>query len=222
MERLPKAAAAPSGLLRPPRSPSPRPLRSLPPAAAPVVTSSPAPSRSRMPPMKRCWTAYLIGVPANHPRALLLSPRLALIPPPPRQSPRLRRRLQLQEVLYELRVEGSSSDENDLRVVATQPGDAPAAEGLDIFADSDDDGTSVRPKRSRLRRGDEDSSWHPPLPQAPSRHPATNQVNHYNPDDPWGYDSLAEINRLIDGQGEPPHRCFLVDWKDRPLQSNWV
>ncbi|KAE9156916.1 hypothetical protein PF002_g33490, partial [Phytophthora fragariae] len=36
------------------------------------------------------------------------------------------------------------------------------------------------------------------------------------------YSAEADISRLLDVQGDQPHRCFLVQWKGRPLQMTWV
>ncbi|ETP25938.1 hypothetical protein F441_01249 [Phytophthora nicotianae CJ01A1] len=94
------------------------------------------------------------------------------------------------------------------------------AGGVDSDEDEED---TQRPNRTRLRRGDETSDWHPfPLPKAPERHPTTNHRNHYNPDAPWDYANSAGITRLLDVEGESPHRCYLVQWKGRPLQMSWV
>ncbi|KAE9181458.1 hypothetical protein PF002_g27261, partial [Phytophthora fragariae] len=73
-----------------------------------------------------------------------------------------------------------------------------------------------------LRRGDETSHWHPPLSEPPARHPVYNHKNHYDPTVPWDYSAEADISRLLDVQGDQPHRCFLVQWKGRPLQMTWV
>ncbi|ETI56132.1 hypothetical protein F443_01273, partial [Phytophthora nicotianae P1569] len=90
-----------------------------------------------------------------------------------------------------------------------------------VDSDEDEENTQ-RPNRTRLCRGDE-TDWHPfPLPKAPERHPTTNHRNHYNPDAPWDYANSAGIRRLLDVEGESPHRCYLVQWKGRPLQMSWV
>jgi hypothetical protein len=47
-------------------------------------------------------------------------------------------------------------------------------------------------------------------------------VNRYDPTAPWDYSQTADIRRLLDVRGKPPHRCFLVHWKCTPLQLSWV
>ncbi|ETI56123.1 hypothetical protein F443_01277 [Phytophthora nicotianae P1569] len=101
----------------------------------------------------------------------------------------------LQELIYEITVEGLCGDDEDTQCS----------------------------KRTRLRRGDETSDWHPfPLPKAPERHPTTNHRNHYNPYAPWDYANSAGITRLLDVERESPRRCYLAQWKCRPLQMSWV
>ncbi|KAG6622564.1 uncharacterized protein IUM83_05455 [Phytophthora cinnamomi] len=138
----------------------------------------------------------------------------------------------LQELIFELEVEGWSGDE--MTAAATsEDGSASTAEpvaddqaspeaGTGLFDDSDDEEDRLTKQRSRLRRGDETSSWHPPLPPAPDRHPSSNQKNHYDPTAPWDYSKIVDIVRLLDSHGDPPHRCYLVQWKGRPLQLSWV
>ncbi|KAE8952791.1 hypothetical protein PR002_g32575 [Phytophthora rubi] len=46
---------------------------------------------------------------------------------------------------------------------------------------SDDEDVPDRPQRRRLRRGDDTSHRHPPLPEPPARHPVCNHKNHYDP-----------------------------------------
>ncbi|KAE9343384.1 hypothetical protein PR003_g9015 [Phytophthora rubi] len=89
---------------------------------------------------------------------------------------------------------------------------------MEIFeGDSDVESDSNQIQRRRLRRGDETSHWHPPLSEPPARHPVYNHKNHYDPTVPWDYSAEADISRLLDVQGDQPHRCFLVQWKGRPL-----
>ncbi|KAE9188408.1 hypothetical protein PF005_g20065 [Phytophthora fragariae] len=94
--------------------------------------------------------------------------------------------------------------------------------GTSLTDVSDDEDVPGRPQRRRLRRGDETSHWHPPLPEPPARHPVYNHKNHYDPTVPWDYSAEADISCLLDVQGDQPHRCFLVQWKGRPLQMTWV
>ncbi|KAG4242652.1 hypothetical protein PC116_g9479 [Phytophthora cactorum] len=124
-------------------------------------------------------------------------------------------------------VVASTSDETspatraaDASSAASQPASVAWSGGL--TDDSDDDDEPIRPRRSRLRRDDEDSSWHPELPRPPDKHPVTNHRNHYKPDEAWDYRATAPITRLLNARGDPPHRCYLGQWKGRPLQMSWV
>ncbi|KAG2804255.1 hypothetical protein PC116_g20578 [Phytophthora cactorum] len=76
----------------------------------------------------------------------------------------------LQELIDEVRLEWSSDGED-----GPAENDAAASQlHAGLTDDSDDDDEPIRPRRSRLRRGDEDSSWHPELPRPPGKHPVTN------------------------------------------------
>ncbi|OWY97045.1 hypothetical protein PHMEG_00032519 [Phytophthora megakarya] len=129
----------------------------------------------------------------------------------------------LQELIFEIDFE-QSDDEAD---VDTDEAVTPAVEGCGdevgtgLFDDSDDE-EAARPVRSRLRRGDETSSWHPNPPEAPLRHPKTKHWNRYKKGAPCDYSVVFPIVRLLDVWGEVPHRCYLVQWKGRPLQMSWV
>ncbi|KAG4044822.1 hypothetical protein PC123_g19754 [Phytophthora cactorum] len=69
----------------------------------------------------------------------------------------------LQELIDEVRLEWSSDGED-----GPAENDAVASQlHAGLTDDSDDDDEPIRPRRSRLRRGDEDSSWHPELPRPP-------------------------------------------------------
>ncbi|ETM55614.1 hypothetical protein L914_01189, partial [Phytophthora nicotianae] len=130
----------------------------------------------------------------------------------------------LQEPIYEITIEGLCGDDVGGDVADD---DSVAAEDVPLQAvvllNDEVEEDSQRSKRTRLRRGDETSEWHPfPLPKAPERHPTTNHRNLYNPDAPWDYANSAGITRLLDVEGESPHRCYLVQWKGRPLQMSWV
>ncbi|KAG6621843.1 uncharacterized protein IUM83_07367 [Phytophthora cinnamomi] len=138
----------------------------------------------------------------------------------------------LQELIFELEVEGWSGDETTAAATG-EDGSTSTAEpvaddqtspkaGMGLFDDSDDEEYRPTKQRSRLRRGDETSSWNPPLPPAPDRHPSSNQKNHYDPTAPWDYSKIVDIVRLLDSHGDPLHRCYLVQWKGRPLQLSWV
>ncbi|ETO58454.1 hypothetical protein F444_23171 [Phytophthora nicotianae P1976] len=121
----------------------------------------------------------------------------------------------LQELIYEITVEGLCGDDVGGDVADD---DSVAAEDAPLQAED-----TQRSKRTRLRRGDETSDWHPfPLPKAPERHPTMNHRNHYNPYAPWDYANSAGITRLLDVEGESPRRCYLAQWKCRPLQMSWV
>ncbi|KAG3119118.1 hypothetical protein PI124_g4814 [Phytophthora idaei] len=124
----------------------------------------------------------------------------------------------LQELIDEVRLEWPSDEEDG--PAEDDAAASPSHSGL--TDDSDDDDEPIRPRRSRLRRGDEDSSWHPELPRPPDKHLVTNHRNHYKPDEAWDYRAMASITRLLDARGDPPHRCYLVQWKGRPLQMSWV
>ncbi|POM76009.1 hypothetical protein PHPALM_6803, partial [Phytophthora palmivora] len=93
-----------------------------------------------------------------------------------------------------------------------------------LFDDGDDDEASggSAAKRRRLRRGDTVPLKHPALPAAPEVHPYTKHRNYYDPEAPWDYDKKVNIKRLLDCHGNPPHRCYLVQWQGRPLQLSWV
>ncbi|KAG3080216.1 hypothetical protein PI124_g20554 [Phytophthora idaei] len=85
----------------------------------------------------------------------------------------------LQEIIDDVRLEWPSDEkdgpaENDAAASSSHTG---------LTDDSDDDDEPIRPRRSRLRRGDEDSSWHPELPRPSEKHPVTNHRNHYKPDE---------------------------------------
>ncbi|KAE8877641.1 hypothetical protein PF010_g11507 [Phytophthora fragariae] len=84
--------------------------------------------------------------------------------------------------------------------------------GSGLFDDSGNDEGLSLVQRSRLRRGDETSTWHPmPLPPVPKKHPSDNRKNHYDPKMPWDYDAVVAIVRLLDVVGKPVHRCYLVE-----------
>lgn len=120
---------------------------------------------------------------------------------------------------------GADSTDEDTSVPAPQPDasvEAAADPSMGLFDVSDDEGSGGRMKSSRLRCGDETSSWHPPLPEPPARHPSTRHMNHCDPNVAWDYDDTASIVRLLDVQGEAPHRCYLVHRKGRTLQLSWV
>ncbi|KAE9029708.1 hypothetical protein PR001_g11455 [Phytophthora rubi] len=87
---------------------------------------------------------------------------------------------------------------------------------------SDDEDVPDRPQRRRLRRGDETSHWPPALPEPPARHPVYDHKNHYDQTVPCDCSAEADISRLLAVQGDPPHRCFLVQWRGKPLQMTWV
>ncbi|KAG3095732.1 hypothetical protein PI124_g8251 [Phytophthora idaei] len=76
----------------------------------------------------------------------------------------------LQELIDEVRLEWSSDEEDG--PAENDAAASPSHTGL--TDDSDDDDEPIRPRRSRLRRGDEGSSWHPELPCPPEKHPVTN------------------------------------------------
>ncbi|GMF21578.1 unnamed protein product [Phytophthora fragariaefolia] len=46
--------------------------------------------------------------------------------------------------------------------------------------------------------------------------------NHYDPNAPWDYTKTVTIESLQDVFGEPPDRCYLVEWAVSPLQLSWV
>ncbi|ETI30535.1 hypothetical protein F443_22344 [Phytophthora nicotianae P1569] len=130
----------------------------------------------------------------------------------------------LQEPIYEITIEGLCGDDVGGDIADD---DSVAAEDVPLQAvvllNDEVEEDTQRSKRTRLRRGDETSEWHPfPLPKAPERHPTTNHRNLYNPDAPWDYANSAGITRLLDVEGESPHRCYLVQWKGCSLQMSWV
>ncbi|POM59803.1 LOW QUALITY PROTEIN: hypothetical protein PHPALM_31414 [Phytophthora palmivora] len=135
----------------------------------------------------------------------------------------------LQELMYEVKFEwqldGQVNDSSTSNVDAGgQEGSEEPAElapGTGLFNDSDKE-EADRPRRSRLRRGDETSHWHPPLPVPPVMHLSTQHRNRYIPKPDWDYDVSSERVRLLDVQGEIPHLCYLVHWKGRPLQMSWA
>ncbi|EEY70596.1 uncharacterized protein PITG_06041 [Phytophthora infestans T30-4] len=201
----------------------------VPPASA-AATSSPsaAPSpRSPTPPASAAGPAV--------PAAMVDAPAGAVTPPSPVRAPvvpsspvRASVAPSSPQLIYEITIEGLCGDDVGGDVAADDDGDdSVAAEDVPLqevrlFNDEDEEDTQ-RTKRARLRRGDETSDWHPfPLPKAPERHPTTSHRNHYNPDAPWDYANSAGITRLLDVEGESPHRCYLVQWKGRPLQMSWV
>ncbi|KAG2787691.1 hypothetical protein PC129_g21657 [Phytophthora cactorum] len=124
----------------------------------------------------------------------------------------------LQELIGEVRLECSSDGEDG--PAENDAAASPSHTGL--TDDSDDDDDPIRPRRSRLHRGDGDSSWHPELPRPPEKHPVANHRNHYKQDEAWDYRDTAPITHLLDARGDHPHRCCLVQWKGRPLQMSWV
>ncbi|EGZ06023.1 hypothetical protein PHYSODRAFT_342203 [Phytophthora sojae] len=130
----------------------------------------------------------------------------------------------LQELIFMLDVEGLSVEE----AIAVEPAlgetfEASPEDKSRLFDDSDDDKGLPQVDRSRLRRGDETSTWHPmPLPPAPKKHPSNNRKNHYNPKKPWDYNTEVDIVRALDVRGKAPHRCYLVEWEGNPLQLSWV
>ncbi|KAG3150766.1 hypothetical protein PI124_g12564 [Phytophthora idaei] len=124
----------------------------------------------------------------------------------------------LQELIDEVRLEWPSDEEDG--PAENDAAASPSHTGL--TDDSDDDDEPIRPRHYRLRRGDEDSSWHPELSRPPDKHPVTNHRNHYKPDEAWDYRATASITRFLNARGDPPHRCYLVRWKGRPLQMSWV
>lgn len=101
-----------------------------------------------------------------------------------------------------------SDSESDSVEVTTK-----AATGLTDVSDAK--GVPGRPQRHRLRRGEETSLWHPPLPEPPARHALYNRNNHYNP-------TILCISRLLGVMGNPPHWCFLVQWKGKPFLMSCV
>jgi hypothetical protein len=116
----------------------------------------------------------------------------------------------LGELIREI-LEGTSEAESDSD---SDSGSAAVEASAEVHTgltdDSDDEDIPDHPQRRRLRRGDEVSDWHPPLPEPPTRHPSNNRLNHYDPSTPWDYTAEADISRLLDVSGDPPHRCFLV------------
>ncbi|ETM02371.1 hypothetical protein L917_01147 [Phytophthora nicotianae] len=129
----------------------------------------------------------------------------------------------LQELIYEITVEGLCGDDVGGDVADA---DSVAAEDVPLQA--------VDCLTTKMRRTPNDRSALDfvvvmrrrtgtfPLPKAPERHPTTNHHNHYNPYAPWDYANSAGITRLLDVEGESPHRCYLAQWKCRPLQMSWV
>ncbi|KAG2939993.1 hypothetical protein PC115_g2812 [Phytophthora cactorum] len=206
----------------------------------------PQPPRTITSPMKSCLIRFLIGETCYHSGPHRLVSQLRAQPCRNMVLPRVlwrrlvmkprQRRMQqtlpaasqpasgagsggaLQELIDEVRLEGPSGGEDGL--AENDATASPSPTGL--TDDSDDDDEPIRPRRSRLRRGDEDSSWRPELPRPPEKHPVTNHPNHYKPDEAWDYRATAPITRLLDARGDPPHRCYLVQWKGRPLQMSWV
>ncbi|GMG17696.1 unnamed protein product [Phytophthora fragariaefolia] len=142
---------------------------------------------------------------ASAPDQLSPPARSGLSAPPPPSS--------LSALIDRLEVE--SSDLGVVHEIAAAPDQA---HETNLFNCDNDEGDLPCRQRSRLRRGDENSAMHPPLLQPPVRHPTTNHINHYDPSAPWGYDAEAPIVRLLDVHGEEPHRCYLVEWKGRPMQ----
>ncbi|ETP27589.1 hypothetical protein F442_23136 [Phytophthora nicotianae P10297] len=148
-------------------------------------------------------------------QVLFLSVRLRLLLVPPRTPRDPSESLPptvLQQLIYEVTIEGLCGDDVGGDVKDDDAGEySVAAENVPLQ------------ERARLRRGDGTSNWHLfPLPKAPEIHPTTNHRNHYNPDAPWDYANSAGITCLLDVEEEPPHRCYLVQWKGRPLQMSWV
>ncbi|KAE8992551.1 hypothetical protein PR001_g18031 [Phytophthora rubi] len=132
----------------------------------------------------------------------------------------------LQEMIYRVEVEGEGADDvvpDEDDTVTTAAPDASSDHGSGLFDESGDEEELPRAQRSRLRRGDETSTWHPmPLPPVPKKHPSNNRKNHYDPIVPWDYDTVVDIVRLLDVEGKAPHRCYLVEWEVTPLQLSWV
>ncbi|EEY66890.1 uncharacterized protein PITG_21837 [Phytophthora infestans T30-4] len=216
--RAPVASSSPVRAPVAPSSPVRAPVASSSPVRAPVAPSSPvrapvapspndaaakAPGSSLMPPRS----------PSSPVGSSLAAPHDASASSPPTV---------LQQLIYEITIEGLCGDDvDDAGDDSVAVEDVPLQE-VGLFNDEDEEDTQ-RTKRARLRRGDETSDWHPfPLPKAPERHLTTNHRNHYNPDAPWDYANSAGITRLLDVEGGSPHRCYLVQWKGRPLQMSWV
>ncbi|KAG3198025.1 hypothetical protein PC128_g6373 [Phytophthora cactorum] len=173
-------------------------------------------------PMKSCLIRFLIEETCYHSGPHRLVPQLRVQPCRNMVLPRPASVAgwggALQKIIDELRLEWPSDEEDG--PAENDAAASPSHTGL--TDDSDDDDEPTRPRRSRLRRGDEDSSWHPELPRPPDKHPVTNHRNHYKPDEAWDYRATAPITRLLDARGDLPHRCYLVQWKGRPLQTSWV
>ncbi|KAE9346506.1 hypothetical protein PR003_g7384 [Phytophthora rubi] len=101
--------------------------------------------------------------------------------------------------------------------------DASPEHGPGLFDDSGDEEDLPRAQRSRLRRDDETSTWHPmPLPPVPKKHPSNNRKNNYDSKMPWDNDTVIGVVRLLDVDGIAPHRCYLVEWEVTLLQLSWV
>ncbi|EEY65189.1 uncharacterized protein PITG_16394 [Phytophthora infestans T30-4] len=200
------------------------------PVRAPVVSSSPvwAPV-ALLSPVRAPVAPFPSDAAAEAPGSSLVPPRSSTSPvgsssATPHDASASLPPTVLQQLIYEVTFEGLCGDDvggyaaaDDASDDSVAAEDVPLQE-VGLFSDGDEEDTQ-RTKRARLRRGDETSDRHPfLLPKAPERHPTTNHRNHYNPDAPWDYAISAGITRLLDVEGESPHRCYLVQWKGRPMQ----
>ncbi|GMF36238.1 unnamed protein product [Phytophthora fragariaefolia] len=113
----------------------------------------------------------------------------------------------------------AASEELDVSSPTVEVVDVPMFPSELLDAADDDE---IRQARRRLRRGDETSDWHPELPAAAARHRSSNQRNHYDASALFDPGCKYALLRLLDVHGEAPHRCYLVQWKGRPLQLSWV
>ncbi|POM71937.1 Hypothetical protein PHPALM_11435 [Phytophthora palmivora] len=104
--------------------------------------------------------------------------------------------------MYEVEFEWPSDSEvNDSSTSNVDAGDqegseepADLASGTGLFNDSDEE-EADRPRRSRLRRGDKTTHWHPPLPEPPVKmHPSTKHRNRYIPKPDWNYDCVCRMS----------------------------